>query len=53
MNKENKDDEIKVKIIYGKGNLKDIVTDLIEKAFINKIKECEIKWKIINSHLLL
>ncbi len=40
--KNNKENSIKV--VYGNGNLKDIVTNMLEKIMIDKIQKSENEW---------
>ncbi len=40
MLEENKED-IKVKVIYGKENLREIITNLLEEKFNEIIEQCE------------
>ena len=49
---KNKKDK-NIKVVYGKGDLRVLVNDLMEEKMIDTLKKCENQWKIINSHILL
>lgn len=40
-NNENSDEDNKTKVIYGKENLREIITNLLEEKFNEIIEQCE------------